>query len=164
MSERIRDLHPGHDRMTVDISVRLCRRNTAGFQDMPYSEVDDRPWIINSNEDTANTAMESEISSGLRPKKKRHHDTLRHKVPVVLPNSHSSSPLLRKFSKGAFAPSQTHAIGPNLRLHNDFIQSMLLMFFGTEWKTSPNRCLFTSNSHLLEELSRFLVNRTIFSC
>jgi hypothetical protein len=37
---------------------------------MPYSEVDDRPWIINSNEDTANTAMESEISSGLRPKKR----------------------------------------------------------------------------------------------
>ena len=38
---------------------------------MPYSEVDDRPWIINSNsnKDTANTAMESEISSGLRPKK-----------------------------------------------------------------------------------------------
>lgn len=163
MSERIRDLHPGHDRMTVDISVRLCRRNTSGIQDIPYPEVYDKPWIINSNStsNAARIAFDSEFSGGLRHLKPSNL-TLYVTRPqlccqifaVVL---HSYGSLL-----GGFCPEPTHLSGPDLRLYDDFNSTPLLMFSDAECKTSENRCLFTSNPHLLEELSRFLVNRTSF--
>lgn len=140
MSERMRDLHPGHDRMTVDISVRVFAAEIPqGFKPCDTRKSSTSPGSVKKQIKTTQNLVKARNQRPLRDSKNANLTLLRHSTFELMSNFGMEFLTLIEVFRRAFETDNPTPFLPNSRPHNDFSRAMLLMLFCRRLKKRMNK-------------------------